>query len=72
MDTLEDALKELARNDGMENVYIEIPKIDLKKLLSAILKFIHDLVSGMNGWKNIRSLKKISLVLLTRVYQVQT
>ena len=33
MDTLEDALKELARNDGMENVYIEIPKIDLKKII---------------------------------------
>ena len=33
MDTLEDALKELARNDGMENVYIEIPKIDLKRII---------------------------------------
>ena len=33
MDSLEDALKELARNDGMENVYIEIPKIDLKRII---------------------------------------
>ena len=33
MDSLEEALKELARNDGMENVYIEIPKIDLKRVI---------------------------------------
>ena len=33
MDTLEDALKELARNDGMENVYIEIPNINLNKII---------------------------------------
>ena len=33
MDSLEEALKELARNDGMENVYIEIPKIDLKRII---------------------------------------
>ena len=33
MDSLEDALKELARNDGIENVYIEIPNIDLKRII---------------------------------------
>ena len=33
MDSLEDALKELARNDGIENVYIEIPNIDLNKII---------------------------------------
>ena len=33
MDSLEDALKELARNDGIENVYIEIPEIDLKRII---------------------------------------
>ena len=33
MDSLEDALKELARNDGMENVYVEIPKINLNKII---------------------------------------
>ena len=33
MDSLEDALKELARNDGIENVYVEIPNIDLNKII---------------------------------------
>ena len=33
MDSLEEALKELARNDGIENVYIEIPEIDLKRII---------------------------------------
>ena len=33
MNSLEDAIKELARNDGIENVYIEIPKIDLNKII---------------------------------------
>ena len=33
MDSLEDALKELARNDGIENVYIEIPNINLNKII---------------------------------------
>ena len=33
MNSLEDAIKELARNDGIENVYIEIPKIDLNKVI---------------------------------------
>ena len=33
MDSLEDALKELARNDGIENVYVEIPNIDLKRII---------------------------------------
>jgi len=33
MNSLEDAIKELARNDGIENVYIEIPEIDLNKII---------------------------------------
>ena len=33
MNSLEDAIKELAHNDGIENVYIEIPEIDLNKII---------------------------------------
>jgi hypothetical protein len=31
--SLEDALKDLASNDGWENVYLELPKLDLKKII---------------------------------------
>jgi len=33
MNSLEDAIKELAHSDGIENVYIEIPEIDLNKII---------------------------------------
>ena len=33
MDSLEEALKELVNNDGYENVYIELPQLDLKKII---------------------------------------
>ena len=33
MDSLDEALKDLARTDGIENVYIEIPKINLNKII---------------------------------------
>ncbi len=33
MDSLEEALKELVNNDGYENVYLELPKLDLKKVI---------------------------------------
>jgi len=33
MDSLEEALKELINNSGPENVYLELPKLDLKKVI---------------------------------------
>jgi hypothetical protein len=33
MDSLDEALKKLVSNDGCENVYIEIPQLDLKKII---------------------------------------
>ena len=33
VDQLEEALKELVNNNGYENVYLEIPKLDLKKII---------------------------------------
>ena len=33
MDSLEDSLKDLIQNDGIENVYLEIPKVDLEKVI---------------------------------------
>jgi hypothetical protein len=33
MESLEEALKELVNNSGPENVYLELPKIDLKKVI---------------------------------------
>jgi hypothetical protein len=33
MESLEEALKELANNSGPENVYLELPKLDLKKVI---------------------------------------
>ncbi len=33
MDNLEEALKELVNHDGYENVYLELPQLDLKKII---------------------------------------
>jgi len=33
MNSLEEALKELASNSGNENVYVEVPKVNLKKII---------------------------------------
>ena len=33
MESLEEALKELVNNDGYENVYLELPQLDLKKVI---------------------------------------
>jgi hypothetical protein len=33
MDNLEEALKDLINNDGYENVYLELPKLDLNKVI---------------------------------------
>ncbi len=33
MDSLDEALKKLVSNDGYENVYLELPKLDLKKVI---------------------------------------
>ena len=49
MDSLEDALKELARNDGIENVYIEIPNINLKKIIVSNSE-VHSRFGEWNEW----------------------
>lgn len=41
MDSLEDALKQLVNSSGHENVYLELPKLDLKKVVVSNSK-IHD------------------------------
>ena len=41
MESLEEALKDLVNNDGYENVYLEIPQLDLKKIIVSNAK-IHD------------------------------
>ena len=33
MESLEEALKQLVENNGIENVYLELPKLDLKKII---------------------------------------
>ena len=33
MNNLEDAIKQLASMDGFENVYVELPKLDMKKFV---------------------------------------
>ena len=33
MDSLEDSIRDLINMDGIENVYLEIPKVDLKKII---------------------------------------
>ena len=41
MESLEEALKDLATNSGYENVYLEIPKLDLNKIIVSNAE-IHD------------------------------
>jgi hypothetical protein len=41
MENLEEALKELINNDGYENVYLELPKLDLNKIIVSNAE-IHD------------------------------
>ena len=33
MDALEEALKDLIDNEGLENIYVELPEVDLKKVI---------------------------------------
>jgi len=33
MDALEEALKDLINNEGLENIYVELPEVDLKKVI---------------------------------------
>jgi hypothetical protein len=49
MDSLEEALKELVNHDGYENVYLELPQLDLNKVIVPN-KEIHD--NCKNSWDN--------------------
>ena len=50
MDSLEDALKQLATSDGIENVYVEVPKIDLNKSYCAQLSSSFTTSSEWDDW----------------------
>ena len=49
MDSLEEALKQLATSDGIENVYVEVPKIDLKKVIVPNSQ-VHSHFSEWDDW----------------------
>jgi len=49
MNNLEEAIKQLANNDGFENVYVEIPKLDTKKIIVDNAE-IHERFNEWNEW----------------------
>ena len=50
MDSLEEALKDLVNNDGYENVYIELPQLDLKKIIVPNDEIHNRCREEWNGW----------------------
>lgn len=49
MDSLEESIKDLVNNDGYENVYLELPQLDLKKIIVPNSE-IHD--RCQEEWRN--------------------
>ena len=47
--SLEDALKDLASNEGWENVYLELPKLDLKHIVIPNVE-VHSRFDEWNDW----------------------
>jgi hypothetical protein len=47
--SLEDALKDLASNEGWENVYLELPKLDLKQIVIPNVE-VHSRFDEWNDW----------------------
>ncbi len=57
MESLEEALKDLINNDGYENVYLELPKLDLDKVIVPNSE-IHDRCKeSWNGFLHDREMK---------------
>ena len=50
MDSLEEALKELVNRDGCENVYVELPQLDLKKIIVPNSEIHTPCWEDWNGW----------------------
>jgi hypothetical protein len=50
MDSLEEALKDLVNNDGYENVYLELPQLDLKKVIVPNSEIHTRCKDEWNGW----------------------
>ncbi len=50
MESLEEALKELVNNDGYENVYLEIPQLDLKKIIVSNAEIHSQCSESWNGY----------------------
>ena len=50
MDSLEEALKDLVNNDGYENVYLELPQLDLKKVIVPNGEIHTRCKDDWNGW----------------------
>jgi len=50
MDSLEEALKHLAENSGSENVYLELPKLDLDKVIVSNAQIHDGINNSWNSW----------------------
>jgi len=54
MDNLEEALKELVNRDGYENVYLELPQVDLKKIIVPNAEIHNRCLDEWKGWMECR------------------
>ena len=54
MDSLEEALKDLVNNDGYENVYIELPQLDLQKIIVPNGEIHTRCQNEWNNWMSCR------------------
>jgi len=57
MNNLDEAIKELAQNDGLENVYVELPKLDMNKFVVDNLE-IHERFGEWTEWMENNSLNE--------------
>ena len=62
MNNLDEAIKELAQNDGLENVYVELPKLDMNKFVVDNLE-IHERFGEWTEWMENNSLNEEELFL---------
>ena len=69
MNNLEEAIKQLASMDGIENIYVELPKLDLKKCVVDNEEIMNDLLNGMSGWKIMVWMEGKSSITLTLTLQ---
>ena len=57
MNNLEEAIKQLAHSDGLENVYVELPKLEMNKFVVDNSE-IHERFNEWNDWMNKHELVK--------------